>query len=243
MQCTNANVLKVIAPPLSLIVPVDCGCLTPAAYCINLGSMLEGMLGNAGTVRLYVVLDTSVLLTHWSFLQALHRNLGEGGIVPAQPAGPEEGGPPTVPGVQLVLLIPWAVLVELDKLKEQRPVLRIKGALRCTVLCCAVLGWAGLGWAGLGWAGLGWAACNTACLLHCCSCQQPICYWRPPAALTPCQHVVVSKSCLHIAGPTAYSHNTARHKTVTWAHHLVCNMLRMLQCSSMGNCLHHVDAL
>ena len=94
----------------------------------------------AGAVRLYVILDTSVLLTHWSFIQALHRNLGEGGVVAAEPEGGEEGSPPIARGVQMVLVVPWAVLVELDKLKEQRPVLRIKGAvLCCAVLCCAVL--------------------------------------------------------------------------------------------------------
>ncbi|KAL3161917.1 hypothetical protein ABBQ38_009002 [Trebouxia sp. C0009 RCD-2024] len=72
-----------------------------------------------GGVRLYVILDTSVLLSHWSFIQALHRNLGQdGAVAPLQPGSPE---------VQLLLVVPWAVLVELDKLKEERSVLRIQG--------------------------------------------------------------------------------------------------------------------
>lgn len=91
-------------------------------------------MDGAGAVRLYVILDTSVLLTHWSFIQALHRNLGEGGLVAAEPVD-EEDSSIIAPGVQMVLVVPWAVLMELDKLKEQRPVLRIKGAmLRCAVL-------------------------------------------------------------------------------------------------------------
>jgi len=70
-------------------------------------------------VRLYVILDTSVLLSHWSFIQALHRNLGQdGAVAPTHPGSPE---------VQLLLVVPWAVLVELDKLKEEHSVLRIQG--------------------------------------------------------------------------------------------------------------------
>lgn len=76
-------------------------------------------MGDAGAARLYVVVDTSVLLSHWSFVQALHRNLGQDGEVAAQQAG--------TPGVQVLLVVPWAVLVELDKLKEERSVLRISG--------------------------------------------------------------------------------------------------------------------
>ena len=70
-------------------------------------------------MRLYVILDTSVLLSHWSFIQALHRNLGQdGAVAPTHPGSPE---------VQLLLVVPWAVLVELDKLKEEHSVLRIQG--------------------------------------------------------------------------------------------------------------------
>ena len=82
----------------------------------------------AGAVRLYVVLDTSVLLSHWSFIQALHRNLGQDGAV-----RPDQAGSPA-PAVQLVLVVPWAVLVELDKLKEERSVLRIQGTCACFLL-------------------------------------------------------------------------------------------------------------
>ncbi len=74
---------------------------------------------NAGAVRLFVILDTSVLLSHWAFIQALHRNLGQDGAVAADQAG--------TPGVQVLLVVPWAVLVELDKLKEERSVFRIPG--------------------------------------------------------------------------------------------------------------------
>ncbi len=80
----------------------------------------------AGGVRLYVVVDTSVLLSHWSFIQALHRNLGEDAAVPAEQAG--------TPGVQVLLVVPWAVLVELDKLKAEHSVLRIPG-LSCLPTC------------------------------------------------------------------------------------------------------------
>lgn len=66
-----------------------------------------------------MVLDTSVLLSHWSFIQALHRNLGQDGAVAAEQAG--------APAVQLLLVVPWAVLMELDKLKEQQSILRIQG--------------------------------------------------------------------------------------------------------------------
>ena len=85
----------------------------------------------AGVVRLFVVVDTSVLLSHWSFIQALHRNLGEDGAVAAKQAG--------TPGVQVLLVVPWAVLVELDKLKAEHSVLRIQGlsclppAQACTI--------------------------------------------------------------------------------------------------------------
>ena len=79
------------------------------------------MVGNAGAVRLYVVLDTSVLLSHWSFIQALHRNLGQDGAV-----RPDQASSPA-PAVQLLLVVPWAVLVELDKLKEERSVFRLQG--------------------------------------------------------------------------------------------------------------------
>lgn len=84
----------------------------------------------AGGVRLFVVVDTSVLLSHWSFIQALHRNLGEDGAVAAEQAG--------TPGVQVLLVVPWAVLVELDKLKAEHSVLRIPG-LSCLPTCS---GWA-----------------------------------------------------------------------------------------------------
>lgn len=84
---------------------------------------------HAGAVRLYVVLDTSVLLSHWSFIQALHRNLGQDGAV-----RPEQASSPA-PAVQLLLVVPWAVLVELDKLKEERSVLRIQGT--CICMCPA----------------------------------------------------------------------------------------------------------
>lgn len=80
----------------------------------------------AGAVRLYVILDTSVLLSHWAFIQALHRNLGQNGVVAAEHAG--------TPGVQVLLVVPWAVLVELDKLKEEHSVLRIQGAAIPTAL-------------------------------------------------------------------------------------------------------------
>ena len=80
----------------------------------------------AGCVRLYVVVDTSVLLSHWSFIQALHRNLGEDGAVAAEQPG--------TPGVQMLLVVPWAVLVELDKLKAEHSVLRIPG-LSCLPAC------------------------------------------------------------------------------------------------------------
>ena len=73
----------------------------------------------AGAVHLYVILDTSVLLSHWSFIQALHRNLGQDGAVPADQAGS--------PAVQLLLVVPWAVLVELDKLKEEQSLLKKQG--------------------------------------------------------------------------------------------------------------------
>ena len=85
--------------------------------------MMWGDVGDVGAARLYVVVDTSVLLSHWSFIQALHRNLGQDGAVAAQQAG--------TPGVQVLLVVPWAVLVELDKLKEERSVLRIPGLLQC----------------------------------------------------------------------------------------------------------------
>lgn len=68
---------------------------------------------------MYVVLDTSILLSHWSFIQAFHRNMGQDGAVPSDQAGS--------PAVQLLLVVPWAVLVELDKLKEEQSVLRIQG--------------------------------------------------------------------------------------------------------------------
>lgn len=68
-------------------------------------------------------MDTSVLLSHWSFIQALHRNLGQDGAV-----RPDQAGSPSV---QLLLVVPWAVLVELDKLKEERSVLRIQGTAAC----------------------------------------------------------------------------------------------------------------
>ena len=114
-----------------------CQC-DPTHFCVKCEPAC--CVDSAGTVRLYVILDTSVLLTHWSFIQALQRNLGKGGMVAAEQEGGESGDPPSAPGVQMVLVVPWAVLVELDKLKEQRPVLRIKGAvLCCAVLCCAVL--------------------------------------------------------------------------------------------------------
>lgn len=88
--------------------------------------------GDAGAVRLYVVLDTSVLLSHWSFIQALHRNLGQDGAVqPSQAAS-------LAPAVQLLLVVPWAVLVELDKLKEERSVFRIQGAPACTQACSSL---------------------------------------------------------------------------------------------------------
>ncbi len=80
----------------------------------------------AGGVRLFVVVDTSVLLSHWSFIQALHRNLGEDGAVAAEQAG--------TPGVHVLLVVPWAVLVELDKLKAEHSVLRIPG-LSCLPTC------------------------------------------------------------------------------------------------------------
>ena len=72
-----------------------------------------------GAVRLFVTLDTSVLLSHWSYVQQLLRNLDQEGVA----AGVKEGDP----GVQVLLVVPWAVLVELDKLKEQKSVLRIQG--------------------------------------------------------------------------------------------------------------------
>lgn len=81
----------------------------------------HGTLGNAGAVRLYVVLDTSVLLSHWSFIQALHRNLGQDGAVRPDQASS------LAPAVQLLLVVPWAVLVELDKLKAERSVFRLQG--------------------------------------------------------------------------------------------------------------------
>ena len=77
------------------------------------------LLVHAGAVRLYVVLDTSILLSRYSFIQAFHRNLGQDGAVPSDEAGS--------PAVQLLLVVPWAVLVELDKLKEEQSVLRIQG--------------------------------------------------------------------------------------------------------------------
>lgn len=85
----------------------------------------------AGGVRLYVILDTSVLLSHWSFIQALHRNLGQEGAVPPPPQHPGS------PEVQLLLVVPWAVLVELDKLKEERSVLRIQGAVSLQSVACS----------------------------------------------------------------------------------------------------------
>lgn len=75
-----------------------------------------------------MVLDTSVLLSHCSFIQALHRNLEQDGSV-----RPDQAGSPA-PAVQLVLVVPWAVLVELDKLKEERSVLRIQGTCTCFLL-------------------------------------------------------------------------------------------------------------
>lgn len=83
-------------------------------------------------MRLYVVLDTSVLLSHWSFIQALHRNLGQDGAV--QP--PQAGS--LAPAVQLLLVVPWAVLVELDKLKGELSVLRIQGTPACTEACSSL---------------------------------------------------------------------------------------------------------
>lgn len=86
----------------------------------------KGLGWCAGVVRLFVVVDTSVLLSHWSFIQALHRNLGEDGAVAAEQAG--------TPGVQVLLVVPWTVLVELDKLKAEHSVLRIPG-LSCLPTC------------------------------------------------------------------------------------------------------------
>ena len=74
-----------------------------------------------GSARLYVVLDTSVLLSHWAFIEALRRNLGQDGAV--------VGVQGQDPGLQVLIVVPWAVLVELDKLKEQKSVVRIKGRL------------------------------------------------------------------------------------------------------------------
>ena len=73
-----------------------------------------------------------MLLSHWSFIQALHRNLGQDGAV--QP--PQAGS--LAPAVQLLLVVPWAVLVELDKLKGELSVLRIQGTPACTEACSSL---------------------------------------------------------------------------------------------------------
>ncbi|KAK9844172.1 hypothetical protein WJX81_006975 [Elliptochloris bilobata] len=65
--------------------------------------------------RLYLVVDTNILLTHLAVLEHLRTALGRGS---AAARGPGEGGSAEV---DVVVVVPWIVLYELDRIKSERP--------------------------------------------------------------------------------------------------------------------------
>lgn len=70
--------------------------------------------------RLFLVVDTNILLTHLAFLQRL-RKAARGAPAPGARAGGGEPGADEPAAADVVVVVPWIVLYELDRIKSERP--------------------------------------------------------------------------------------------------------------------------
>jgi hypothetical protein len=85
--------------------------------------------------RLFLVVDTNILLTHLAFLERL-RKAARGAPAPGARAGGDEPGADEPAAADVVVVVQWIVLYELDRIKSERPD-SSKGALRVRRAVCS----------------------------------------------------------------------------------------------------------
>ena len=101
--------LMVSAVCYGTLIQVLLMCLDPEAR------LIAGLYAEGHMARLFLVVDTNILLTHLAVLEHV-REMVRQGSAPSKSDGNDRAD-----GMDVIVVVPWIVLYELDRIKSERP--------------------------------------------------------------------------------------------------------------------------